>query len=57
MSCKYCFKPFAQLVDYNATDVFKLERFDDGWKIVCYADCSGIINYCPMCGRKLNEVK
>lgn len=55
LNCRYCHKPFISVVDFNSTDVFKIEKFNDGWKIVCYADCSGIINFCPMCGRKLKK--
>lgn len=44
--------------DGSWTDRFNLYKDPEGkYRIECYADHSSPINYCPMCGRRLTEVK
>lgn len=42
--------------DRDSTDRFNLCKDQDGtFRIECYADHSSKINFCPMCGRKLEK--
>lgn len=57
--CEYCEKlndgRGAEIInDDHWTDRFNLYKDSKGkYRIECYADHSSPINYCPMCGRKL----
>lgn len=59
--CKYCenlneYGEGPDIVDGGYTDRFHLWKdIDDKYHIECYSDHSAPINYCPMCGRKLNQ--
>lgn len=55
--CEYCEKPFKDMSQDEGTDAFSLVSWNEDWHIINYADFSGPINYCPMCGRKLKEAK
>lgn len=55
--CQYCEKPFKDMRQDVGTDSFRLADWNGFWQIETYADHSGRINYCPMCGRKLVEDK
>ena len=62
MACKYCEEldglgQGADIIDNDKgwTDKFHIRKFDGVYRIECYADESSPINFCPMCGRNLNE--
>lgn len=53
--CEYCENKKSFGDDW--TDIF-IVKSEIGYFIKCFErDCSMIINFCPMCGRKLTEVK
>lgn len=57
--CDDCLKVLREIInDEHWTDRFNLYKDSEGiYRIECYADQSSPINYCPMCGRELNEEK
>ena len=66
MSCKYCFPPYKDLLNvelgedeegcavyYHVNcDGQNLRGYDDFCTAICFIE----INYCPVCGRRLDDV-
>ena len=58
--CKYCslLSGGVSILDEDKDNELRIERHNDTYVITTLTDCCDYnveINYCPMCGRKLND--